>query len=145
MRLSLLLAATVLAAGCKSSPVDVARPSARTPSGVQYWELFVGTGLAAQAGDEVTFDYTVWLADGTRVDSTQDRGVPVTVEIGRAPLKGWDEGLAGIQPQGRRRLSVPPELAYGAAGVEGMIPPNATLVFEVLALEVRRPGAPAGS
>jgi len=141
--LALLLAP--LPTGCRQNPVQVERPSAVTTSGVEYVELFVGTGLAAQKGDEVTFEYTVWLDDGTRVDSTYDRGVALTVEIGRAPLPAFDEGLLGIQPQGRRRLSVPPELAYGAKGVEGMIPPNATLRIEILALDVRRPGAPPGS
>ena len=141
----LVLLLAPLPAGCRQNPVEVERPSAVTASGVQYEELFVGTGLAAEKGDEVTFEYTVWLADGTRVDSTYDRGVALTVELGRAALPAFDEGLLGIQPQGRRTLTVPPELAYGEKGVEGMIPPNATLRIEVLALEVRRPGAPPGS
>jgi peptidylprolyl isomerase len=87
----------------------------------------------------VTFEYTVWLEDGTRVDATSDRGVAITVTLGQAPLKAWDEGLVGIQPQGRRRLLVPSDLAYGSKGVPGMVPPNAVLVIEVLALEVARP------
>lgn len=146
----LLCAASTLLSGCRQlrlepSPVPMHRGSAGTTSGLAYQEIFVGMGPAAHTGDEVTFEYTVWLEDGTRVDSTYDRGVAITVEIGRASLRAWDEGLVGIQPQGRRRLIVPPELAYGEAGVEGMIPPNSTLVIEVLALEVKRAGTPAGS
>jgi FKBP-type peptidyl-prolyl cis-trans isomerase len=132
-------------AGCShfgsSRPVSVTRESVRTNSGLVFEEIFVGSGPAAKSGDSVTFEYTVWLEDGTRVDSTYDRGVAITVEIGRAPLKAWNEGLLGIQPQGRRRLTVPPELAYGDEGVEGMIPPRSTLVIEVLALEVGAPGS----
>ena len=145
--LLLLVAASALASGCRQlrldpSPVPMHRGSAMTTSGLAYEEIFVGTGLAAHTGDEVTFEYTVWLQDGTRVDSTYDRGVAITVEIGKAPLRAWDEGLVGIQPQGRRRMTVPPELAYGEKGVEGRIPPNSTLVIEVLALEVKRGGPP---
>jgi len=141
----LALLPALLFTSCRQNPVEVERPSAVTTSGLQYVELFVGTGPAAQVGDEVTFEYTVWLENGTRVDSTYDRGVALTVVIGHASLPAFDEGLLGIQPQGRRTLTVPPGLAYGAKGVEGMIPPNATLRIEVLALEVRRPAAPPGS
>jgi FKBP-type peptidyl-prolyl cis-trans isomerase len=132
-----------LAAGCShlgSKPVSIERESVRTSSGLVFEEIFVGTGPAAEAGDDVTFEYTVWLEDGTRVDSTYDRGVAITVEVGRAALPAWNEGLLGIRPQGRRRLTVPPELAYGNEGVEGMIPPRSTLVIEVLALEVGAAG-----
>ena len=142
-----LLAASVLLSGCRQlrldpSPVPMHRGSAVTTSGLAYEEIFVGTGLVAHTGDEVTFEYTVWLQDGTRVDSTYDRGVAITVVLGRAPLRAWDEGLVGIQPQGRRRMTVPPALAYGEKGVEGLIPPDSTLVIEVLALEVKRSGPP---
>lgn len=144
------LACILLLAGCRSlgaspEPVSLHRESVRTTSGLAYEEIFVGTGPAAKAGDEVTFEYTVWLQDGQRVDSTYDRGVAITVEIGRAALPAWNEGLLGIQPQGRRRLTVPPELAYGEQGVEGMIPPDSTLVIEVLALEVKAKGSPTES
>jgi FKBP-type peptidyl-prolyl cis-trans isomerase len=132
-----------LVAGCShlgSKPVSIERGSVRTPSGLVFEEVFVGTGPAAKAGDSVTFEYTVWLEDGTRVDSTYDRGVAITVEIGSSDLPAWNEGLLGIQPHGRRRLTVPPELAYGDEGVEGMIPPRSILVIEVLALEVAGAG-----
>lgn len=148
--IAVFFAASALLCGCRQlrlepTPMPVHRASADTTSGLAYSEIFVGTGPAAHTGDEVTFEYTVWLEDGTRVDSTFDRGVAITVEIGKAPLRAWDEGLVGIQPQGRRRLVVPPELAYGEEGVEGMIPPGATLVIEVLALEVKRAAPSTGS
>ena len=141
---SLAVPAVVALAGCKhmsleDRPMPVSHRSATTTSGLVYEDLFLGHGHEARTGDEVTFEYTVWLEDGTRVDSTYDRGVAITVRLGSAPLRAWDEGLVGIKPQGRRRLVVPPGLAYGAEGVEDMVPPNATLVFEVLALDVVRP------
>jgi peptidylprolyl isomerase len=139
-----LLGALVLTSckhfGLDDRPVPVEHPSASTTSGLVYEELFVGKGPEARIGDDVTFDYTVWLQDGRQVDSTRDRGVPVTVRLGSAPLRAWDEGLAGIRAQGRRRLVVPPALAYGEKGLEGMVPPNATLIIEVLTLEIHRAG-----
>jgi FKBP-type peptidyl-prolyl cis-trans isomerase len=145
---ALLLASSALFAGCKqiglgARPVRMQHDTLRTTSGLEYEEIFLGSGPTAHTGDEVTFEYTVWLQSGERVDSTFDRGVAITVEIGKAPLPAWNEGLIGIRPQGRRRLTVPPDLAYGEKGVEGMIPPNATLVIEVLALEVGRAKVPA--
>ena len=119
-------------------PVDLHRGEVMTTSGLRYEDLFLGQGPAACPGDDVTFEYTVWLEDGTRVDSTYDRGVAITVKLGSAPLKAWDEGLLAIHPQGRRRLVVPPALAYGSKGVPDLIPPDATLVVEVLVLQVAR-------
>jgi FKBP-type peptidyl-prolyl cis-trans isomerase len=137
----LLLAAGALGCaqiGLQPRPVEVEHRKVATTSGLDYEELALGSGMAAAPGSSVTFDYTVWLADGTRVDSTLDRGVPITVTLGSAPLRAFDEGLAGMQPEGRRRLIVPPELAYGAEGVPDLVPPDATLVFEVHVLEVSR-------
>lgn len=122
--------------GFEDHPMPVNRGSSTTTSGLVLEELFVGRGPEARTGDQVTFEYTVWLQDGTRVDSTYDRGVALTVRLGSAPIRAWDEGLVGVRAQGRRRLVIPPDLAYGAKGVEGMIPPNATIVAEILALEV---------
>lgn len=139
MRRALLLATLTVSCahiGLQQRPVAVARGTVRTSSGVTYEELFRGTGPAAQKGDTVTFDYTVWLADGERIDSTLDRGVPLTVAIGNAPVRGLDEGLVGMQAGGRRKLSVPPELGYGVTGVQDLIPPNASLVFEVHLIEL---------
>lgn len=145
MRL-LALAIVVLATsacrqiGFQDRPVRIDRDEVVTTTGVRYEDLFLGKGAAAGPTDEVLLDYTVWLDDAahTRVDSTLDRGVPVRVQLGAAFVAGLDAGLMSIQPSGRRRIHVPAHLAYGATGVEGMIPPNADLVFEVLALEVRQ-------
>jgi len=141
---ALLLAAGCAQIGLQHRPMPVHHGSASTTSGLHFQELFVGQGPAARTGDRVTFEYTVWLEDGTRVDSTYDRGVAISVVLGSAPLKAWDEGLVGVQPGGRRRLVVPPQLAYGSKGVEGLIPPDATLVVEVLVLEVARPDGKPG-
>jgi len=108
-------------------------------SGVRYEDLFHGHGPAATLGDVVELDYTLWLEDGTRVDSTLDRGVPVEMRIGSAPVRGLDEALIGMQAEARRRITVPPELGYGKEGVEDLIPPYATLVFEVHVVSVSRP------
>lgn len=141
--LSTSLSASFVLAGCKhigfeDRPMPVHHGSSTTTSGLVFEDLFIGHGPEARPGDDVTFEYTVWLQDGTRVDSTYDRGVAMTVRLGSAPIRAWDEGLLGVRAQGRRRLVVPPELAYGAKGVEGMIPPNATIVAEILALEIAR-------
>jgi peptidylprolyl isomerase len=132
-------AASCAQLGLQSRPVPVHRETVSTTSGMKIDELFVGQGPVARTGDLVTFEYTVWLEDGTQVDSTSDRGVPMTVTLGSAPLKAWDEGLVGIQPKGRRRLLVPPALAYGESGVPGRVPPNASLRIEILALSVAHP------
>ena len=134
-----LLLASCAHIGLQPHPLPLHRGEIPTTSGLRYEDLFLGEGPAAMPGDEVTFEYTVWLENGARVDSTYDRGVAITVKLGSAPLKAWDDGLPGIQAQGRRRLVVPPHLAYGSKGVEDMIPPDATLIIEVLVLEVSRP------
>lgn len=103
-----------------------------TPSGLQYEELRVGTGAAARAGQDVVVHYTGWLTDGRKFDSSKDRGDPFRFGLGRGQvIAGWDEGVAGMAVGGQRKLTIPPELGYGARGAGGVIPPNATLVFEV--------------
>lgn len=97
----------------------------------------VGTGAVAEAGKSVTVHYTGWLTNGTKFDSSKDHGQPFTFPIGRgAVIKGWDQGVAGMKVGGVRKLTIPPSLAYGANGAGGVIPPNATLVFEVELLGV---------
>ena len=143
IRTMFVVCAVALASACaglgSSSPDTVERGEVTTTSGVKYVDGFLGSGPAAVIGDEVMFEYTVWLASGERVDSTADRGYPVNVVLGQAPLKGWNDGLLGIQLQGERRITIPPELAYGVHGLPGMIPPNATLVFDVHVLKITHP------
>jgi FKBP-type peptidyl-prolyl cis-trans isomerase FkpA len=109
-----------------------------TASGLQYEDLVEGTGQAVKAGDSVQVHYTGWLTDGTKFDSSLDRRSPFTFPLGAGRvIKGWDEGVAGMKVGGKRKLVIPPQLGYGARGAGGVIPPDATLVFEVELLGVR--------
>ncbi|BBU67962.1 FKBP-type peptidyl-prolyl cis-trans isomerase [Fluviibacter phosphoraccumulans] len=95
-------------------------------------DLEVGTGAEAQAGQMVTVHYTGWLTDGQKFDSSKDRNDPFVFPLGQGMvIKGWDQGVVGMKVGGKRKLTIPPELGYGARGAGGVIPPNATLVFEV--------------
>ncbi len=103
-----------------------------TPSGLKYKELVEGTGASPTKGQNVTVHYTGTLTDGTKFDSSRDRGQTFSFPIGAGRvIKGWDEGVATMKMGGRRELVIPPELGYGARGAGGVIPPNATLVFDV--------------
>lgn len=95
-------------------------------------DIVVGDGAEAVAGQYVTVHYTGWLTDGRKFDSSKDRGDPFEFPLGRGHvIRGWDEGVQGMKIGGTRKLTIPPELGYGARGAGGVIPPNATLVFEV--------------
>jgi len=108
-----------------------------TASGLIIEELAVGAGDAAAAGQTVTVHYTGWLTDGRKFDSSKDRNDPFEFPLGaRHVIAGWDEGVQGMKVGGRRKLTVPPALGYGARGAGGVIPPNATLVFEVELLAI---------
>jgi len=97
----------------------------------------VGDGAVAEAGKQVSVHYTGWLTDGTKFDSSKDRGQPFTFQLGAGQvIKGWDQGVAGMKVGGVRKLTIPASLGYGASGAGGVIPPNATLVFEVELLGV---------
>ena len=99
---------------------------------VKIEDLEVGTGAEAQAGQMVTVHYTGWLTDGQKFDSSKDRNDPFVFPLGQGMvIKGWDQGVVGMKVGGKRKLTIPPELGYGARGAGGVIPPNATLVFEV--------------
>ncbi|MES9845237.1 MAG: FKBP-type peptidyl-prolyl cis-trans isomerase [Candidatus Sedimenticola sp. PURPLELP] len=108
-----------------------------TDSGLKYEDLVEGDGEQAVAGNSVTVHYTGWLTDGSKFDSSLDRNDPFRFPLGGGRvIRGWDEGVQGMKVGGKRRLTIPPQLGYGAAGAGGVIPPNATLVFEVELLEV---------
>ena len=103
-----------------------------TPSGLQYIDEVLGSGATAVSGQTVSVHYTGWLTDGTKFDSSKDRGRPFEFKLGAGQvIRGWDEGVAGMKIGGKRRLTIPPDLGYGPRGAAGVIPPNATLVFEV--------------
>jgi len=112
--------------------------STTTPSGLQYKDLVVGTGEAARSGATAVVHYTGWLLDGTKFDSSLDRGVPFEFVIGRGQvISGWDEGVGSMNVGGKRELIIPPDLGYGDRGAGGAIPPGATLRFEVELIELR--------
>ncbi len=105
---------------------------------LQIEELAEGSGPVAKAGQQVSVHYIGWLTDGRKFDSSVDRGQPFAFQLGAGQvIKGWDRGVAGMKVGGKRKLTIPPELGYGARGFPGAIPPNATLVFEVELLGVR--------
>ncbi|MBW4426066.1 MAG: FKBP-type peptidyl-prolyl cis-trans isomerase [Nostoc desertorum CM1-VF14] len=109
-----------------------------TPSGLKYVELKEGTGATPQTGQTVEVHYVGTLENGTKFDSSRDRGQPFSFKIGVGQvIKGWDEGLSTMKVGGRRQLIIPSELGYGARGAGGVIPPNATLLFDVELLGVK--------
>lgn len=111
--------------------------SEREESGLQIEDLEVGTGAEASTGSKVSVHYTGWLTDGSKFDSSLDRGKPFDIELGAGQvIKGWDQGIVGMKAGGKRKLTIPPELAYGESGHPAGIPPNATLVFEIELLAV---------
>ena len=108
-----------------------------TASGLKYVDYKVGDGASPTAGARVTVHYTGTLLDGTKFDSSVDRGQPFVFPIGMGRvIKGWDEGVMSMKIGGKRKLIIPPELGYGARGAGGAIPPNATLLFDVELLGV---------
>jgi FKBP-type peptidyl-prolyl cis-trans isomerase FkpA len=105
---------------------------------LQIQDLRPGTGAEATAGKTVSVHYTGTLTDGKKFDSSHDRGKPFSFKLGAGQvIKGWDQGVAGMKIGGMRKLTIPPELGYGARGAGGVIPPNATLIFEVELLGVQ--------
>jgi FKBP-type peptidyl-prolyl cis-trans isomerase len=146
-----LAAGVVLAAGTPS-PADDKKPAEKEkkmelpdlkakewkkqPNGLEIWDVKEGKGDAVKAGGRVKVHYTGWLTDGTVFDSSKKRNEPIEFPLDGV-IKGWQEGIPGMKPGGVRRLKIPSELGYGARGAGGVIPPNATLVFEVELLEVK--------
>lgn len=121
------------------TPVSVSEGAAATaPSGLIVEELAVGSGATALAGNRVSVHYTGWLTNGTKFDSSHDRNQPFEFQLGAGQvIPGWDEGVAGMRVGGKRKLTIPPQLGYGARGAGGVIPPDAVLVFEIELLDVR--------
>jgi FKBP-type peptidyl-prolyl cis-trans isomerase FkpA len=113
-------------------------PANTTSSGLIIEDLTVGDGDEAKAGQQVTVHYTGWLENGNKFDSSKDRGDPFVFPLGGGRvIRGWDEGVQGMKVGSTRKLIIPPDLGYGARGAGGVIPPNATLIFEVELLGVR--------
>jgi FKBP-type peptidyl-prolyl cis-trans isomerase len=114
-----------------------------TPSGLQYHDEAVGTGPTAKSGDTVSVQYTGWLRNpdgskGSKFDSSRDRNQPFSFTLGQQMvIPGWDEGVAGMHVGGKRTLTIPADLAYGDRGAGGVIPPNATLIFDVELIGIR--------
>ncbi|HMK21834.1 MAG TPA: FKBP-type peptidyl-prolyl cis-trans isomerase [Terriglobales bacterium] len=125
-------AAKTAAAG----PTKVTGEGTKTSSGLQYWDIKVGTGRTADRGNTVKVHYTGWLTNGKKFDSSVG-GPPFSFRIGaHQVIQGWEEGVTGMKVGGKRQLRIPPDLAYGKEGYPGVIPPNATLIFDIELLRV---------
>lgn len=121
----------------KKPAKSTAPKSVKTRSGLEYVDLKIGKGAVAKPGQQVTVHYVGTLKNGTKFDSSRDHGSPFTFKLGaHKVIKGWDEGVANMRVGGKRKLIVPPDLAYGDQGV-GTIPPNSVLLFEVELLAVK--------
>jgi FKBP-type peptidyl-prolyl cis-trans isomerase len=121
-----------------SGPTKVTGEPTKTASGLEYWDIKVGAGAVAQTGQHVKVDYTGWLTDGKKFDSSVGTGRPFDFMLGAGQvIKGWDEGVVGMKVGGKRQLRIPPDLAYGAKGYPGAIPPSATLIFDVQLVDVK--------
>ena len=145
--LALAAAGAALATGETSTPAAPAAPTAAAPaaqettvttaSGLKYEDLQIGDGAEAKTGDRVQVHYTGWLENGTKFDSSVDRGRPFEFPLGAGRvIRGWDEGVAGMKVGGKRKLVIPAALGYGDRGAGGVIPPGATLIFEVELLKI---------
>jgi FKBP-type peptidyl-prolyl cis-trans isomerase len=123
-----------------AAPPAAAAKEVTTPSGLKYQDLVVGNGPMAEEGTPVVVNYTGWLTDGTKFDSSYEPGrqpLPFTIGAGMV-IRGWDEGVKGMRVGGKRKLTIPPDLAYGERGYPPVIPANSTLVFEVEFLSVKK-------
>src|SRR5215470_15473198 len=120
-----------------AGPTHVTGPGVKTPTGLQYWDIKADTGAEAHSGQKVKVHYTGWLTSGKKFDSSVG-GPPFQFKIDAGDvIKGWDQGVAGMKVGGKRQLRIPPDLAYGAKGYPGVIPPNSTLIFDVTLVSVQ--------
>ena len=120
------------------SPIMKGLSMEHTSSDLTLHDLEVGNGQEIKEGDIASMHYTGWLQDGTKFDSSLDRGQPFEFTLGSGNvIKGWDDGVVGMKVHGKRKLIIPPSLGYGSSGAGGVIPPNATLIFEVELLAVQ--------
>jgi peptidylprolyl isomerase len=139
---AIVLAGTFVAAVPTTAAAQAAGTPMTTPSGLKITDSKVGTGATPKAGQICVMHYTGWLyeggAKGKKFDSSLDRGQPFEFPIGQhRVIAGWDEGVATMKVGGKRTLIIPPDLGYGARGAGGVIPPNATLIFDVELLDVK--------
>lgn len=125
--------------GSPDAPSEVAEADYETTdSGLKYYDLQEGSGASPESGQQAVVHYTGWLEDGTKFDSSLDRGEPFIFPVGQGQvISGWDEGVASMKIGGKRQLVIPAELGYGEQGAGGVIPPNATLIFEVELLDIQ--------
>ena len=131
------IAALAVMTGCAGGKKPESRETT-TASGLKYHDIVIGKGAQPNPGQECVVHYTGWLTDGTIFDSSVTRAQPFTFKVGRGMvIKGWDEGVASMKVGGKRRMTIPSNLGYGAQGAGGVIPPNATLIFEVELLDLR--------
>jgi FKBP-type peptidyl-prolyl cis-trans isomerase len=129
---ALATAQTAKKSAAAAGPTKVAGPGTKTASGLTYWDIKQGTGPVAEKGQKVKVDYTGWLTNGQKFDSSVGTGKPFEFKLGAGEvIKGWDEGVAGMKVGGKRQLKIPPDLAYGANGYPPVIPANSTLIFDV--------------
>jgi len=133
-----LSASQTAAKPATSTPSKVTGAPTKTASGLEYWDIKVGAGAVAESGQHVKVDYTGWLTNGKKFDSSVGTGRPFEFVLGAGQvIKGWDEGVTGMKVGGKRQLRIPPDLAYGAKGYPGVIPANSTLIFDVHLLDVK--------